>query len=354
MEWVGWIIALIGIAAALGLLVALRKERAHAGELLYAKIDAENRAEALLEQQAQVRRSAQHANASAVVADAMPVVARSLRESAAHLDDLSDLLGDYRTRVNQFDAAVQYCLQPVELIFGADKAGLDQLVQHVEGARRKLFETRAALEKSPLHRRDGPLLDGARDALRAHDDTLGGLGELLRPSTAADEAVDVAACIDQILRLLAPRLGTRIDVHREVREVPVLRTSRSALRELVLALLDNALRAMGEEGTLGVALRPGDGGHIELVVSDTGGGIADETLPVIFDAYFTTRAGENAAGLGLTRAQEITQALGGSIVVRSTRGHGATFTVTLPVQTRAAPAGRLSRTTPTVAPVTTP
>ena len=60
------------------------------------------------------------------------------------------MLDDYRQLVKNYDAAVQYCLQPVEMIFGADKAGLDQLVKHVEEARRRLFLARVELEKSTI------------------------------------------------------------------------------------------------------------------------------------------------------------------------------------------------------------
>ena len=54
----------------------------------------------------------------------------------SQVDHAARQLVDYRTLVKRYDAAVQYCLQPVELIFGADKASLDKLVLHVEGARR--------------------------------------------------------------------------------------------------------------------------------------------------------------------------------------------------------------------------
>jgi hypothetical protein len=93
----------------------------------------------------------------AAVADRLDAPLGSAR---AHLEEVNAQLDDYRQRVRQFDAAVQYCLQPVEMIFGADKATLDQLVSHVEGARRKLFEARAALQKNPLHAAAGALDGG--------------------------------------------------------------------------------------------------------------------------------------------------------------------------------------------------
>lgn len=159
----GWVVAILAVGIAVWLWRQLAHERAHAGELLYAKLDLENEMDLLRAD------SSQDAAAAAVAAgESVGEVARHLHaplESIhGNLESTQADLVDYRERVRQFDAAVQYCLQPVELILGADKASLAQLVSHVEGARRKLFEARTAVEKNPLHKQ--------ADALNA------GLGEL--------------------------------------------------------------------------------------------------------------------------------------------------------------------------------
>ena len=156
MLWIGWLLALIAMAVAFWLWRELRAEREQSSELLYAKMELDNELEALREDQV----DASNAGESLIaVAERLDPPLASMR---GHLDDIGVQLDDYRERVKQFDQAVQYCLQPVEMIFGADKATLDQLVRHVEGARRKLFEARAALEKSPLHS-GASSLDGGRD-----------------------------------------------------------------------------------------------------------------------------------------------------------------------------------------------
>ena len=63
---------------------------------------------------------------------------------------VGEMLTEYRSLVQRYDTAVQHCLQPVDLLFGADKASLDKLVKFVEEARRKLFEARANVENSAL------------------------------------------------------------------------------------------------------------------------------------------------------------------------------------------------------------
>lgn len=155
----GWVVAILAVGVAVWLWRQLVTERAHAGELLYAKLDLENDMDLLRAD------SSQDVAAAAVAAgQSVGEIARHLHEPLAsirgNVESTQVDLDDYRERVRQFDAAVQYCLQPVELILGADKASLAELVSHVEGARRKLFETRAALEKNPLHKQADALATG--------------------------------------------------------------------------------------------------------------------------------------------------------------------------------------------------
>ncbi len=156
LSWLGWVVAVVAVGVVAWLLRSLRGERARSHELLYEKIELENELDAA--------RNEQPVDTSHVAHDALRAVAdrldAPLGSARAHLEDVGAQIDDYRERVRQFDAAVQYCLQPVEMIFGADKATMDQLVSHVEGARRKLFEARAALQKSPLHKASGPLDGG--------------------------------------------------------------------------------------------------------------------------------------------------------------------------------------------------
>ena len=155
MAWVGWVIAIVAIGAAAWFWRQLATERAHAGELLYAKLDIENEMDALRMDTAHAAEATATATAAAA-AVGVGDVARHLRDPLEsvreNLESTQADLVDYRACVKRFDAAVQYCLQPVELILGADKATLAELVSHVEGARRKLFETRTAVEKNPLHK----------------------------------------------------------------------------------------------------------------------------------------------------------------------------------------------------------
>jgi|GEM_PF-2182987 len=127
------------------------------------------------------------------------------------------------------------------------------------------------------------------------------------------------------------------------------------LRQALLHVCENACDAMSQGGRLQIELgnMEKDGGaYARLAISDTGTGIASESLPQIFEPFFTTKSegqslgqgvgqalGEQALGLGLTVAQEIVTRCEGTIAVKSEPGKGTRFVIEIPrhVEAKAAP-----------------
>lgn len=104
------------------------------------------------------------------------------------------------------------------------------------------------------------------------------------------------------------------------------------MRQLVVNLLDNAIRYTPSDGTISVRLtRQGPQAH--LVVQDTGIGIPSEHLPRIFDRFYRVDAARSRAqggtGLGLAIVKYVAEAHGGRVTVRSKPGQGSEFTVLL-------------------------
>jgi signal transduction histidine kinase len=100
-------------------------------------------------------------------------------------------------------------------------------------------------------------------------------------------------------------------------------------------LVDNALKYTPSRGQVTLSAA-NVGNEIELSITDTGEGIPDEALPHLFDRFYQvdpSRAGggKHGAGLGLAIVQEIIQAHGGRISVRSQAGHGTMFVIHLPL-----------------------
>jgi two-component system sensor histidine kinase CiaH len=114
-----------------------------------------------------------------------------------------------------------------------------------------------------------------------------------------------------------------------------LRADRERLQQLLVILLDNAVKFTPSGGRVTVTCRR-QAGQAVLTVADTGAGIQAADLPRIFDRFFRgDRArprGESGAGLGLAIARWIVESHGGKIRAESAVGAGTRIIVTLPVK----------------------
>lgn len=160
MEWLGWLVALLALAGAAWSWRGYRAERARADELLYEKMDLENELDSI-----HAERVANPPPPPVVVVAAPELPAPDAPHPAlTHLDELATQLDDYRKHNRAYDTAVQHCLQPLELLIGADQETMAAALAHIDAARKPLFAARAAVQKSPLHR-DAEALDAARRSL---------------------------------------------------------------------------------------------------------------------------------------------------------------------------------------------
>jgi heavy metal sensor kinase len=107
------------------------------------------------------------------------------------------------------------------------------------------------------------------------------------------------------------------------------------LRELLMNLLNNAIRYTPAPGVVSVSLRR-EGQMAVVAVKDTGVGIPPEDIPFIFERFYRVDKSRSRAdggtGLGLAISQHIAQAHGGKIEVESQVGYGSTFSVWLPLR----------------------
>jgi two-component system NtrC family sensor kinase len=115
--------------------------------------------------------------------------------------------------------------------------------------------------------------------------------------------------------------------------LPVIQADPDQLRQCLLNLMSNAVDAMAEDGgTLKVSTHVSDMQRVELVVSDTGEGMSEETLSKLFTPFYTTKPPGKGTGLGLSIIYGIVKMHRGDIQVQSTRGEGTTFSIQLPIR----------------------
>src|SRR6185369_4706190 len=119
---------------------------------------------------------------------------------------------------------------------------------------------------------------------------------------------------------------------------PLVLGDAGQIEQVVLNLVVNAEQAVATVSAprIAVSLSVHDS-RVRLSVADTGPGIPADILSRIFEPFFSTKAPNQNAGLGLPVAYSIVQHHGGRLLVESTAGWGATFVVELPAHAAAAP-----------------
>jgi signal transduction histidine kinase/ActR/RegA family two-component response regulator len=194
---------------------------------------------------------------------------------------------------------------------------------------------------------------GIDDALRNR--AVQGIGQSARrQAQLIEDLLDVARITSGKLRLERTFLDLRKTIRDAVEIVqPAARAKRihmrvvldetcgevygdpARLQQVAVNLVSNAVKFTPDGGAVDVILRPGSD-YVELMVADTGKGIAPEFLPCVFEAFrqgdgSTTRA-HAGLGLGLSIVKTFVQAHNGSVRADSKgEGRGASFTVRLPM-----------------------
>jgi signal transduction histidine kinase len=338
MDWIMVVLLLIALAAIVQLWIELSRQRRLTLSANFAVEEAQHELERLQAAQAQTI----HVTRLAALGQMVVGLARDINVPVGfaqnNLAIIGELLDEYRTLVQRYDMAVQHCLQPVDLLFSADKASLDKLVKFVEEARRKLFEARASVESSALPANARQLLADSGNSLAQVSTRAQSLKDFARSDSDALTLVDVGERVDRALALAQPRLHDRIEVVRQLGPLPRVRCAPGDLEQVFLALITNGALAIEGKGKLTISGRTA-GDQIELAFEDTGIGMADNVLPKIFEPFFSTRPAGEGTGLGLTIAHKIVTGMGGTIKVKTAPRQGSVFTVTLPAgATAGAPA----------------
>jgi two-component system sensor histidine kinase MprB len=156
---------------------------------------------------------------------------------------------------------------------------------------------------------------------------VGDLVELARDEPVQDppEPVDLAALVDRAIERVRRRtLGAEFDVTTS----PWWVMGESGILErAVMNLLDNAVKWSPLGGLVRVELD-----HGTLTVSDSGPGIDEADLPLIFDRFYRAERARTmpGSGLGLAIVRQAAERHGGSVFAANRQPHGATFVLRLP------------------------
>ncbi len=150
-----------------------------------------------------------------------------------------------------------------------------------------------------------------------------------------EEEVVLRAVIESNLRMFAKSaaaVGVRLSL--EDGPMPVLFADERLLTQAITNLLSNAIKFSDRGGSVSVAVRLAEGGQCDLVVSDTGIGIAPENIAKVMEPFVQVESSHSrhhdGLGLGLPLVKRIAELHAGELVIESALGVGTTVTVRLP------------------------
>ena len=197
-------------------------------------------------------------------------------------------------------------------------SNLDFVEAHLSGpaappapALEAVRETRGSVER--IARTARALRDAGRSALAP-------------PAPRVPVALDVA--VEGALRTARVRFGDRPRLEAALPAGLTALGQPEALVQAIGHLLANAAQAAGPEGRVAVTAAR-DGERVRLTVADDGPGIDADTLRLVFEPYYSTRAFGSGSGLGLSMARGLIASLGGELLLESERGHGTRAVVVL-------------------------
>ncbi len=258
-------------------------------------------------------------------------------------------LGDLSTRlaIPPADDELQRLALTLNRMLGRLQAGFERMTRFTADASHELRTPIALLRtRTEILLRRTRTPEEYRSALEANLDELERISALLeelmllaRADAGAETLHFADVDLTELVRATAAAMRPLAEVKRLAWSVALphdavhINGDESALRRLLLVLIDNAVKYTSAEGSVRIAVCSRDK-TATVEVRDTGIGIAQDVLPNIFDRFYRAEQARttDGAGLGLSIGQWIAERHGGSICVKSIPTEGSVFAVTLPLK----------------------
>lgn len=161
------------------------------------------------------------------------------------------------------------------------------------------------------------------------------LSALVRPERVEFAAVDLSAIVSDVAEKFSA-LAKRGEQQVTVRRGPgtAVWGNATALTQIVSNLLKNAITYTPRGGHIRLTVEPSPNNHVELIVQDSGVGIARKDLYRIFEPFYrgdpSRTRGQGGSGLGLAIVSELIKLHRGKVTIRSSVGRGTTVAVLFP------------------------
>ncbi len=227
---------------------------------------------------------------------------------------------------------------------------LDEEPQITSQQLASVMQLKEKLQLEELQQDVRQVLEECTDGLSRVRKIVDNLRDFSRSGDAEWQWTDLHEQLDRTLSVAINEIKYKAQVNTDYGDLPEIQCKPSQINQVFLNLLVNAAQAIEDRGEITIKTRVGslpkelhekgargtvsDGPNawVCLQISDTGTGIAAETLQQIFDPFFTTKEVGKGTGLGLSVSDGIIQSHGGHIIADSELGAGTTFSIWLPVK----------------------
>jgi two-component system, NtrC family, sensor kinase len=222
---------------------------------------------------------------------------------------------------------------PVGFIYG-NMDILNDSIKDMLGIMKESIDDGRVLEEKAINatlRDVDSIINDCKEGAERIRDIVQNLRMFSRLDEAEFKKTDIHEGIRSTIRLLSRYfVGGNIKLEEDYGELPMINAYSGQLNQVWMNLLVNAAQAVADEGGRVTICTRQVGETVVVSVSDTGPGIDDENISKIFEPFFTTKSVGDGTGLGLSISFGIVQKHSGTISVKSKRGEGTTFIVTLP------------------------
>lgn len=265
--------------------------------------------------------------------EAYAQVERKVQEATTELAEQNELLRRQHIELEQASALKSQFLAnmshefrtPLNAILGYTHMLLNGVTGPVLDAQRKSL---SRIDSNSRH-----LLALINDILDITRIEAGRMPLNLTKFQISDLIVEVMAELDPIIK------KSNLTVRRRIpRTLPVLKSDRQKVKQIVLNLLSNSLKFTPTGSVTLAAAHDATARQLIIEVVDTGVGIAPDDQRKVFEDFrqldSSPTRGYGGTGLGLSICRRLAQMLGGTIELESTRGKGSTFMLRLPARMR--------------------
>jgi two-component system NtrC family sensor kinase len=244
-------------------------------------------------------------------------VAHEINNPMGFISSNLGTLGKYVERINDFIQAHSELIET-----HADK-----------GAAAALRDKRKALKLDYILEDGKELIKESLDGAERVRTIVKNLKSFSRVDEAECKDADINECITSTINIVWNELKYKVELVKELGEIPLIKCHPQQLNQVFMNLLVNAGQAIEKKGEITVRTWH-ESSSIYASVSDNGCGMRPEVVNRIFEPFFTTKEVGKGTGLGLSITYDIVKKHNGEITVESDPGRGTTFMVRLPIEDR--------------------